>query len=79
MPRVNNGTRTIHRLGTPTAEQVAARAEELEAQMDDPANHDDPKWLRRGAETLRQVAAKKEKAFAHKRAQRRSPVRRATG
>jgi hypothetical protein len=68
---VNNGKRLIFRLGTPTAKQVATRANEIAAQIDDPANHDDPKWLKRRVKVLRQVATKKEKAFAHKRAQRR--------
>lgn len=71
MPRVNNGKRLIFRLGTPTSKQVAARAGEIEAQVDDPANRDDPKWLQRRVKILRQVATKKDKAFAHKRAQRR--------
>jgi hypothetical protein len=71
MPRVNNGKRMIFRLGVPTAKQVAARADEIEAQIDDHTNGDDPKWLQRRVGILRQVATKKEKAFAHKRAQRR--------
>ncbi|HSG72771.1 MAG TPA: hypothetical protein VLA12_20320 [Planctomycetaceae bacterium] len=71
MPRVNNGKQLIFRLGVPTAEQVAARTDEIEAQIDDPANRDDPNWLQRRVRILRQVATKKEKAFDHKRAQRR--------
>jgi hypothetical protein len=71
VPRVNDGKRMIHRLGAPTAKQVAARAEEVEAQIEDPANRDDPNWLRRKAAVLRQVATKKEKALAEKLAQRR--------
>ena len=71
MPRVNNGQRLIFRLGAPTSKQVAARADEIEAQIDDPANRDDPKWLQRRVGILRQVATKKEKAVSHKRAQRR--------
>jgi len=62
----------IHRLRTPTAKQVAARADEIEAQIEDPANRDDPKWLCRWAGILRRVAAKKERAFAHKQTQRRN-------
>jgi len=69
--RVNNGKRLIFRLGVPTAKQVAARADEIEARIDDPANRDDPKWLQRRVGILRQVATKKEKASAHKQAQRR--------
>jgi hypothetical protein len=61
----------IFRLGTPTAKQVGTRADEIEAQIDDPANHDDPNWLQRRVGILRQVATKKEKAFTHKRSQRR--------
>lgn len=71
MPGVNNGKRMIFRLGVPTAKQVAARADEIEAQIDDPDSRDDPKWLQRRVAILRQVATKKENAFAHKRAQRR--------
>jgi hypothetical protein len=72
MPRIANGTRLIHRLGTPTAKQLAARAEEIEAQIGDTSNTDDPRWLRRIANTLRGAAAKKEKASATKKMQRRN-------
>jgi hypothetical protein len=49
-----------------TAAEVLARAEALERQIRDPLNTDDPKWLQRWADRLRQLAAKKEKARKHK-------------
>jgi len=51
--------------------QLFAWAEQLEAQIKDPKNCDDPRWLKRWAEKLRRLALKKEKAKAHK--QRRRP------
>ena len=49
-----------------SAEELYAWADELEAQIKDPSNQDDAKWLMRWAEKMRALARKKEKALEHK-------------
>ena len=46
-------------------------ATQLELQVNDPKNTDDPRWLQRWADKLRRLAEKKEKAHAHKEHQKR--------
>ena len=53
-------------MATHTAAELYIWANRLEAQMTDPLNADDPKWLRRQAEKMRSLAAKKERAKEHK-------------
>ena len=60
----------VYGMQTCTAAQLLAWADELENQINDPQNRDDPKWLRRWAEDMRQLAAKKQEAQAHKTRQR---------
>jgi hypothetical protein len=48
-------------MGRYDAEKLLARAEKLEAQITDPANKDDPNWLRWRAARLRRWAARREK------------------
>ncbi|REJ68192.1 MAG: hypothetical protein DWQ31_08660 [Planctomycetota bacterium] len=55
---------------TRTAEELRAWAEDLEAQIRDPKNTDDPKWLQRWADRMRRLADKKEKSLEHKERQR---------
>ena len=45
-----------------TAEELAERAAQMEAQANQPQSTDDPAWLRRCAEKLRQLAAQKARA-----------------
>jgi hypothetical protein len=71
MPKVQNGSRRISRLGSPTAGQLAEAADRLESWMGDRANTDDPKWLGRTVKYLRQGAAKKKRASVEKKRQRR--------
>jgi hypothetical protein len=71
MPKVQNGSRRISRLGSPTADQLAEAADQLEAWTSDPGNTDDPKWLGRRVGRLRQGAAKKKRASVEKQRQRR--------
>jgi cyclopropane fatty-acyl-phospholipid synthase-like methyltransferase len=53
-------------MATHNAAELHAWAAKLEAQIADPKNSDDPRWLQRWAGKLRALAAKKEKAKAHK-------------
>ena len=53
-----------------TAEELYIWADELETQIKDPKNEDDPRWLSRWAEKLRTLARQKEKALEHKMKQR---------
>lgn len=52
-----------------TAEQLHQRADQIEKQIADPSNTDDPCWLRRWADRIRRLALKKEAAAEHKREQ----------
>jgi hypothetical protein len=63
MPKLNRGrvTRLDDMQGL-TAEELAARAAQMDAQANDPQSTDDPTWLRRWAEKLRQLAARKARA-----------------
>ena len=45
-----------------TAEELAERAAQMEVQANQPQSTDDPAWLRRWAEKLRQLAAQKARA-----------------
>ena len=45
-----------------TAEELAERAAQMQAQANQPQSTDDPAWLRRWAEKLRQLAAQKARA-----------------
>jgi hypothetical protein len=60
----------VYGLQTFTAAELRALADQGESQIQDPQNQDDPRWLRRWAEDVRRLAAKKEKAKAHKERQR---------
>jgi hypothetical protein len=54
-----------------TSVELYAKADALEAQIDDPNNLDDPRWLRRWAAKIRQLAKQKDAALAHKAGQRK--------
>ena len=60
----------VYGMKTFTSAELVAWAEQVEARIRDPQNRDDPRWLRRWAEDMRQLAEKKEKAKAHKEGQR---------
>jgi len=49
-----------------TAEGLYAYAKDLEAQIADPLNTDDPRWLRDWADRIRQLADEKLAAREHK-------------
>lgn len=51
---------------SPTSAELFAWGDRLEAQIKDPANRDDPKWLQRWAGKLRDLAIKKHRAIIHK-------------
>ena len=55
---------------TPRSELLHSFADKLDAQIDDPTNPDDPKWLARHAAKVRRRALKKEKSLEHKVSQR---------
>ena len=54
-----------------TADELHQHADRLELQVADPRNTDDPKWLRRWANRIRQLARRKEVSGEHKRTQRK--------
>ena len=49
-----------------SASELHAIADEYEAKISDPENNDDPKWLKRRADRIRELALKKERALEHK-------------
>lgn len=63
MPKLNRGrvTRLDDMQGL-TAEDLAERATQMEAQANDPQSTDDPAWLQRWAGKLRQLAVRKARA-----------------
>lgn len=54
-----------------TAEELYAKADVYEMQIDDPENTDDPKWLKRWVNRIRKLAEQKERAREHKSTMRR--------
>jgi hypothetical protein len=50
--------------------ELYAMAAEFEAQANAPFNTDDPKWLKRWADKVHQLARQKERAREHKRLQK---------
>jgi hypothetical protein len=60
----------LHGMDGHTAEELHALADTLQSQASDPANKDDPKWLKRRGDRLRALAEKKQKALEHKMATR---------
>ncbi len=71
MPKLEKGRLSgVYGMKIFTSAELRALAESWERQIQDPLNQDDPRWLRRWAEEVRRLAAKKEKAKAHKERQR---------
>jgi hypothetical protein len=56
-----------------TSTELFAWANELDSQIQNPQNQDDPKWLQRWADKMRRLAVKKEKAKTHKERQQKLP------
>lgn len=52
-----------------TAEELFIRASELESQIQNPYNMDDPRYLQRWADKIRLLALKKQRAKIHKERQ----------
>lgn len=70
MPKIEKGRISgLWGMETYTAAELLTWAEKLEAQIDNPLNEDDPKYLRRWAGKMRRLAAQKEKALSHKKRQ----------
>jgi len=61
----------IHGMRRHTAEELYAHVRDLEAQMADPLNRDDPRWLRQWAERIRRLADEKMAAREHKKSNSR--------
>ena len=57
----------VYGMGKFTTEELYAKADELEKQLIDPNNTDDPKWLQRWIDRIRKLAEQKEKAREHKK------------
>ncbi len=56
----------FHGMSSFTSAELIDWAGELERQIQNPNNQDDPKWLQRWADKMKRLAAKKEKARVHK-------------
>jgi hypothetical protein len=73
MPKVEAGRLDgVWGMETFAAEELFAWADKLEAQIKDPANTDDPRWLQRRADKVRRLAGRKEKAFQQRNRQKHS-------
>ncbi len=70
MPKIErgrlDGVEGMHRF---TSRELHAIADELEAQIADPRNKDDPKWLQRWVDKIRRLATRKVKSLEHKSSQ----------
>jgi hypothetical protein len=62
----------LNGMDTHTSTELYSWANELEAQIRTSENRDDPKWLQRRVDRLRQLAKSKEKALETKQ-RKRSP------
>ena len=56
-----------------SAMTLYAWADRMEAQIKDPLNRDDPRWLQRWADKMRRLASKKELNVTHKCGIQRRP------
>ena len=73
MPKISKGRLDgVWGMRNFSAEDLYALASKIEAQLGDPQNTDDPKWLQRRANRVRALAKKKEDALAHKNNQKES-------
>ena len=71
MAKVERGRLSgLHGMSSFTSAELLSWAGELERQIKSPYNQDDPRWLQRWADKMKRLAAKKEKAKAHKERQR---------
>jgi hypothetical protein len=61
----------IFRMRRPSSSEVLVRAERLEARAFDPSERDDPAWLLRCAEAMRQFAARRTAAHVRRVEERR--------
>jgi hypothetical protein len=67
MPKLSRGRLDgLEGMDSFTYQELYALANNLEAQIDDPNNTDDPAWLKRWAEKARALGRKKEKSTEHK-------------
>lgn len=67
MPKIEQGRLSgLDGMQTHTCADLYAAANDYEAQINDPLNTDDPRWLKRRADKLRRLADKKYKALVHK-------------
>jgi hypothetical protein len=72
MPKIKRGRISgFDGMESHTAEELYAWADRLDAQVKDPENLDDPRYLERWAGKMRNLASQKEKAREHKDQQRR--------
>jgi len=73
MPKIERGRISgLEGMESHSSAELLAWAGSLEAQIIDPRNSDDPKWLQRWADKMRRLAAQKERAHAHKHRRRRT-------
>jgi hypothetical protein len=84
MPKVKRGRISgLYGMASHSARELAVWASEIEAQIRDADNVDDPKWLKRRADKLRALSVEKESAAEHKVLQNKSlgagPSRRSSG
>ncbi len=76
MPKVKRGRLDgVSGMETFTASELHTWADKYEAQIKDPCNPDDPKWLQRRADKLRQLAIEKARAVEIKAQQAKNKQR----
>jgi hypothetical protein len=67
MPKLNRGRLSgLHGMRAHSSLELYSHANDLEAQIKDPANRDDPKWLQNLANKIRPLAQQKEEALRQK-------------
>jgi len=76
MAKVSRGRLTgMDGMNTHSSAELSALADTLEKKLSDPADADDPRWVRRRVVRLRQLARQKEDAALQKARQRRRRTR----
>ena len=72
MPKIAKGRLDgLHGMSSFTSAELFAIADHFEAQVSDPLNKDDPKWLRRRAARVRSLAVLKQKSAEQRAREKR--------
>ena len=71
MPKIERGRISgLHGMSSFTSSELSDWADRLEAQILNPNNVDDPKWLQRWADKIRRLSVQKQRAHKHKERQK---------